>query len=179
MLIMKLVIFKANIAIMILPKYRLLYRMSLYAIVVSFLVQFAPLIAALTMKGETLPHVAAVISTICNAFSLIATLSCFSINVGSRVKITERHITIWQRICIACLFFFPAVLFHLPLILALIDSTSVILSVNNDFRLRSVLGFSFVPFVVGITALIVYTKEQLYWERIEELLWSRNRTTEA
>jgi hypothetical protein len=178
MVIMKLVIFEANIAIMILPKYRLLYRMSLYAIVVSFLVQVAPLIVALTMKGETLPHVAAVISTICNAFSLIATLSCFSINVGSMVKI-RGHVTIWQRICIACLFFFPAVLFHLPLILALIDSTSVILSVNNDFRLRSVLGFSFVPFVVGITALIVYTKEQLYWERIEELLWSRNRTTEA
>jgi hypothetical protein len=175
MVIMILAISKANIAIMILPKYRPLYRITLYAMVVSFLVQVVPLVAALTMKGETLPQVAAKISTICNAFSLIATSGCVGITVGSMVKIRE-HITIWQRLGIACFFFLPAVLFHLPLILALIDSTSVILSANNNFRLHSVLRFSFVPFAVGITALIVYTKEQLYWGRMEELLLPRNRT---
>jgi hypothetical protein len=166
---------------MILPQYKPLYRMSLYAIVVSFLVQVVPLVAALTVKGETLPQVAAKISTICNAFSLIASLVSFWIDFVMTGR-TRGHITVCERLGKACLVFFLMVGGHSPFILSWMYSSQIILS-TNDASLRSllfsVLWESLIPFVVAIIRLIVHTKEQLEEERFERFLLLRNRTAEA
>jgi hypothetical protein len=166
---------------MILPQYKPLYRMSLYAIVVSFLVQVVPLVAALTVKGETLPQVAAKISTICNAFSLIASLVSFWIDFIMPAR-TEEHITVCERLGKACLVSLLMVGGHSPFILSWMYSSQIILSTNDALPrslLFSVLWQSLIPFVAAIIRLILYTKEQLEQERFEEFLLSLNRTTEA
>jgi hypothetical protein len=164
MIIMKLALFNANIPIMTLSKYRFWYRVALHVIIGLFLVQITLLVTALAVQGETLPQVAVEISTICNAFSLIASLLShwidFTMNTGIR-----DHITIWEELGrIYCNFLLPIAIFHAPYIVALVYSATILLSADDTFtehRILWVLYESCVAFVAVIIRLILYSN----WNR--------------
>jgi hypothetical protein len=180
MVIMKLVIFKANIAIMILPKYRPMYRMALYAMMTLFLVQVISSVAALAMKKETSPQVVAKISIICNILSLIASLPSFWVSSVITERTEEEQITISDRLGRSCCLFLITVGYHSPYILSLMSSCLIILSADDALlgkRLLFALLFSAIPFLGAVIGLISDIKEQLQWERAEELLLQGNRTT--
>jgi hypothetical protein len=146
---------------MTLSKYRLLYRITLHMIIGLFLVQMALLVAVLAVREGTLPQIAVGISTICNAFSLVASLIShwidFTINTGIR-----EHITIWEELSgIYCNFLLPMVIFHAPYVVALIYSAAIFLSADDAFTKHRLFWFFFescVAFVAVLIRLILYNR---------------------
>jgi hypothetical protein len=186
--IMKLAIFKANIAIMISSKYRPLYRMALYAIIIFSLVQVALLVAALGMKSESLPQVAAKILVIYNVSILIFDLvNLWNDGVVKTERTEEEQRAIWKRLretlCRACGFFvFYGVLLLPTTISAFLYAYFIILSTDGAFIRNCLFTLLFIPFgrfLYTIYMLIQDNKEQLEEEELREFLLQCNRTTEA
>jgi hypothetical protein len=155
---------------MVLQEYRSLYRIAVYVMMISSLVQAVPLMASLVVESRTFSPMAATFSIVCNALGGIASLFFSWAQAASMLR-TERHIVTWKRLFItACV----ASVFIATYILSLISAFHIIFFPNDallENRIIYIYVFSTVcPFWMAIFSLICDEKEQQQWEQWEQFL---------